>query len=83
VPGTVSVIGPRLVEASTEDGATANVAMMPPALDRKFAVNERRSTAVISPASARAVTGPDSEVSVIEPAPVYTRSVTSRGTATV
>jgi len=81
-PGTVSVIGPTLVEAVSVRGATANVATTPPALDLNEATAERMSSAVISPASARAVTVPAREVSVTAPVPVATVTATPAGTWT-
>jgi hypothetical protein len=76
------VIGPTLVVAVTDRGTTEKVATMPPALALKDATAQRRSTAVISPAFARADTGPASEVRVTEPALVATDTATSRGTFT-
>ena len=83
VPGTVSVIGPTWVDTETDRGATENVAITPPAFDVNVAVAEPRDTAVISPASARALTGPVSPVSVIEPVPADTDTETPRGTRTL
>ena len=80
--GTVSVIGPTSVAAVSEAGAAVKAAVMPPALDLNEATAERRSTAVISPASVRAVTRPASEFRVIEPARVATVTATPRGTWT-
>jgi hypothetical protein len=82
VPGTVSEIGPRLVEADTDPGTDENAAITAPAFDVNEAVAELSEFAVISPASARAVTGPDSEFSVIPPAPADTDTATPDGTCT-
>jgi hypothetical protein len=82
VPGRVSVIGPTLVLAVSVCGAAVNVATTPPALDVNEAVGGLRSTPVISPASARAVTAPETEVSVTAPAAVETDTATPRGICT-
>jgi hypothetical protein len=82
-PGTVSVIGPSLVLAVTDRGAAENVATTPPALELNDATGERRSTAVISPAPAWAVTVPEREVSVTAPAPVLADTATPAGTWTL
>jgi hypothetical protein len=83
VPGTVSEIGPRLVEADTDPGTAENAAITAPAFDVNVAVADPSELAVTSPASARAVTGPDSEVSVIPPAPADTDTDVADGTCTV
>jgi hypothetical protein len=41
-PGTVSVIGPRLVDACSDRGGTEHVAMIPPASDLRLTEAERR-----------------------------------------
>jgi hypothetical protein len=57
-PGTVSVIGPSLVEAWSDCGAAEQVTMIPPALDVRLTSAARKSTAVISPALVCAFTDP-------------------------
>jgi len=82
-PGTVSATPPTSFEACTDEGTADQVAMIPPVSDLKLTAADRRSSAMITPSLVCAVTAPDSEFSVIAPAPADTRTATARGTATV
>src|ERR1700728_1318730 len=81
-PGTSMLIGPTFVDACTDAGAAEKTASMPPASDFSEAVGEVRPVAAISPALVCALTGPASEVSVIAPASLDTRTATPAGTWT-
>src|ERR1700761_4633779 len=81
-PGTVRVIGPTSVVAVSDPGAAAKSAVIAPASDLNAAVADRRPEALMSPASALALTVPASAVSVMAPAAVDTDTAIPRGTAT-